>query len=143
VLWFDDRLVVPKDQELKNKLMDEAHLSKLSIYPSSPSSSHAPLADRGKTRSPRRGRMPTLSAMWRPVAPTCSTSNHRARALPPFHSPARSLPSSFLWRTERKEPLATARHCLLRRVPTTASHRCPIAYAQCSATFSSPPNMHQ
>jgi hypothetical protein len=32
VLWFDDRLVVPKDQELKNKLMDEAHLSKLSIH---------------------------------------------------------------------------------------------------------------
>jgi hypothetical protein len=22
VLWFDDRLIVPKDQELKNKLMD-------------------------------------------------------------------------------------------------------------------------
>jgi 6-phosphogluconolactonase/glucosamine-6-phosphate isomerase/deaminase len=35
VLWFDDRLVVPKDRELKNKLMDEAHLSKLSIYPGS------------------------------------------------------------------------------------------------------------
>jgi hypothetical protein len=33
VLWFDDRLVVPKDRELKNKLMDEAHLSKLSIHP--------------------------------------------------------------------------------------------------------------
>jgi hypothetical protein len=33
VLWFDDRLVIPKDQELKNKLMVEAHLSKLSIYP--------------------------------------------------------------------------------------------------------------
>jgi hypothetical protein len=28
VLWSDDRLVVPKDRELKNKLMDEAHLSK-------------------------------------------------------------------------------------------------------------------
>jgi hypothetical protein len=35
VLWFKDRLVVPKDRELKNKLMDEAHLSKLSIYPRS------------------------------------------------------------------------------------------------------------
>jgi hypothetical protein len=34
-LWFDDRLVVPKDRELKNKLMDEAHLSKLSIHPRS------------------------------------------------------------------------------------------------------------
>jgi hypothetical protein len=32
MLWFDDRLVIPKDQELKNKLMDEAHLSKLSIH---------------------------------------------------------------------------------------------------------------
>jgi hypothetical protein len=35
VLWFDDRFVVPKDRELKNKLMDEAHLSKLSIHPGS------------------------------------------------------------------------------------------------------------
>jgi hypothetical protein len=33
VLWFDDRLVVPKDRELKIELMDEAHLSKLSIHP--------------------------------------------------------------------------------------------------------------
>jgi hypothetical protein len=32
VLWFDDCLVVPKDQELKNKLIDEAHLSKLSTH---------------------------------------------------------------------------------------------------------------
>jgi hypothetical protein len=35
VLWFDDRLVLPKVRELKNQLMDEAHLSKLSIHPSS------------------------------------------------------------------------------------------------------------
>jgi hypothetical protein len=35
VLWFNDRLVVPKDGELKNKLMDKAHLSKLSINPRS------------------------------------------------------------------------------------------------------------
>jgi hypothetical protein len=35
VLWFNNRLVVPKDRELKNQLMDEAHLSKLSIYPGS------------------------------------------------------------------------------------------------------------
>jgi hypothetical protein len=35
VLWFDDHLIVPKDRELKNKLMDEAHLSKLSIHPRS------------------------------------------------------------------------------------------------------------
>jgi hypothetical protein len=35
VLWFKDRMVVPKNQELKNKLMDEAHHSKLSIHPRS------------------------------------------------------------------------------------------------------------
>jgi hypothetical protein len=35
MLWFDDCLVVPKDRELKNKLMDKAHLSKLSIHPGS------------------------------------------------------------------------------------------------------------
>jgi len=32
VLWFDDRLVVPKDRELRNKILDEAHSSKLSIH---------------------------------------------------------------------------------------------------------------
>ena len=35
VLWFGNRLVVPMDQELRNKIMDEAHLSKLSIHPGS------------------------------------------------------------------------------------------------------------
>jgi hypothetical protein len=35
VLWFKDRLIVPKDRELKNQLMDEAHHSKLSIHPRS------------------------------------------------------------------------------------------------------------
>jgi len=35
VLWFDDRLVVPKDHELRNKILDEAHSSKLSIHPGS------------------------------------------------------------------------------------------------------------
>jgi len=34
-MWFNDRLVVPKDRELRNQLMDEAHLSKLSIHPRS------------------------------------------------------------------------------------------------------------
>ena len=33
VLWFQHRLVVPKSRELKNQIMDEAHLSKLSIHP--------------------------------------------------------------------------------------------------------------
>jgi hypothetical protein len=32
VLWFDGRLVVPKDQVLRIKNLDEAHLSKLSIH---------------------------------------------------------------------------------------------------------------
>ena len=33
VLWFKDRLVVPKDCELRNQILDEAHSSKLSIHP--------------------------------------------------------------------------------------------------------------
>jgi hypothetical protein len=32
VLWFKDRLVVPKDKELRNQILDEAHSSKLSIH---------------------------------------------------------------------------------------------------------------
>ena len=32
VLWFEDRLMVPKDRELRNQILDKAHLSKLSIY---------------------------------------------------------------------------------------------------------------
>ena len=35
VLWFEDRLVVPKDREQRNQILDEAHSSKLSIHPSS------------------------------------------------------------------------------------------------------------
>jgi hypothetical protein len=35
VLWFKDRLVVPKDWELKNQILDEAHSSKMSIHPGS------------------------------------------------------------------------------------------------------------
>ena len=35
VLWFKNRLVVPKDRELRNQILDEAHSSKLSIHPSS------------------------------------------------------------------------------------------------------------
>jgi hypothetical protein len=33
VLWFKDRLVVPKDLELHRKIMDEAHCSRYSILP--------------------------------------------------------------------------------------------------------------
>jgi len=35
ILWFKDRLVVPKDRELRNQILSEAHSSKLSIHPSS------------------------------------------------------------------------------------------------------------
>jgi len=35
VLWFQHRLVVPKNRKVKNRIMDEAHLSKLSIHPGS------------------------------------------------------------------------------------------------------------
>jgi hypothetical protein len=35
ILWFGDRLVVPKDPELKKKILDEAHLSKFSMHPGS------------------------------------------------------------------------------------------------------------
>jgi hypothetical protein len=33
VLWFEDRLVVPKNPELRKKILDEAHLSKFSMHP--------------------------------------------------------------------------------------------------------------
>jgi hypothetical protein len=35
VLWFEDRLVVPKNPELKKKILDEPHLSKFSMHPGS------------------------------------------------------------------------------------------------------------
>ena len=35
VLWFKDRLVVLKDRELRNQILEEAHSSNLSIHPSS------------------------------------------------------------------------------------------------------------
>jgi hypothetical protein len=35
VLWFEGRLVVPKNPELMKKLLDEAHLSKFSMHPGS------------------------------------------------------------------------------------------------------------
>jgi hypothetical protein len=34
-LWFGDRLVVPKNPELRKKILDEAHLSKFSMHPDS------------------------------------------------------------------------------------------------------------
>jgi hypothetical protein len=35
VLWFEDRLVVPKNPELRKKILDEAHLSKFFMHPGS------------------------------------------------------------------------------------------------------------
>ena len=35
VIWFGKRLVVPKDFELRRKILDEAHVSLLSIHPGS------------------------------------------------------------------------------------------------------------
>jgi hypothetical protein len=35
VLWFGNRLVVPKDHQLRKQILDEAHLSKFSIHPDS------------------------------------------------------------------------------------------------------------
>ena len=32
VLWFDNRIVVPKDHQLRKQILDEAHLSKFSIH---------------------------------------------------------------------------------------------------------------
>jgi hypothetical protein len=35
ILWFEDGLVVPKDPEIRKKILDEAHLSKFSMHPGS------------------------------------------------------------------------------------------------------------
>jgi hypothetical protein len=34
-LWFKERLVVPKKEALKEKILDEAHISRYSIHPES------------------------------------------------------------------------------------------------------------
>jgi hypothetical protein len=34
-LWFKERLVVPKKEALKKKILDEAHKSRYSIHPGS------------------------------------------------------------------------------------------------------------
>jgi hypothetical protein len=35
IIWFNDRIVVPKDAEIRQQIMDEAHLSRYSIHPES------------------------------------------------------------------------------------------------------------
>jgi hypothetical protein len=33
IIWFNERVVVPKDHELRKHILDEAHLSKFSMHP--------------------------------------------------------------------------------------------------------------
>jgi hypothetical protein len=33
VLWFNERIIVPKDHKLRKQILDEAHLSKFSMHP--------------------------------------------------------------------------------------------------------------
>jgi hypothetical protein len=35
IVWFGQRLVIPKDRNLRKEIMDEAHLSKFTIHPGS------------------------------------------------------------------------------------------------------------
>jgi hypothetical protein len=35
ILWFNDRIVVHKDAEVRQQILDEAHLSRYSIHPGS------------------------------------------------------------------------------------------------------------
>jgi hypothetical protein len=35
VLWFNERIVIPKDHKLRKQILDEAHLSKFSMHPGS------------------------------------------------------------------------------------------------------------
>ena len=35
ILWFESHLVIPKNQELRKQILDEAHLSKFTIHPGS------------------------------------------------------------------------------------------------------------
>jgi hypothetical protein len=35
IIWFEDRIVVPKDAEVRQQILDEAHLSRYSIHPGS------------------------------------------------------------------------------------------------------------
>jgi IS30 family transposase len=35
IVWFNDRIVVPKNEEVRQQILDEAHLSRYSIHPGS------------------------------------------------------------------------------------------------------------
>jgi hypothetical protein len=35
IVWFKDRIVVPKNAEVRQQILDEAHLSRYSIHPGS------------------------------------------------------------------------------------------------------------
>jgi hypothetical protein len=41
-LWFKERLVVPKKEALKKKILDEAHTSRYTIHPGSTKMYHDP-----------------------------------------------------------------------------------------------------
>jgi hypothetical protein len=35
IVWFNNRIVVPKNEEVRQQILDEAHLSRYSIHPGS------------------------------------------------------------------------------------------------------------
>jgi hypothetical protein len=41
-LWFKERLIVPKKEALKKKILDESHISRYSIHPGSTKMYHDP-----------------------------------------------------------------------------------------------------
>jgi hypothetical protein len=56
-LWFNDRLVVPKREDLKKKILDEAHTSRYSIHPGSTKMYHDLRQQFGRTRMKLRVRI--------------------------------------------------------------------------------------
>jgi hypothetical protein len=40
IVWFNNRIVVPKDEEIRQQILDEAHLSRYSIHPGSTKMDH-------------------------------------------------------------------------------------------------------
>jgi hypothetical protein len=49
-LWFNDRIVIPRNQALRKKIFDEAHTSKYSIHPGSTKMYHHLKAQFWRTR---------------------------------------------------------------------------------------------
>jgi hypothetical protein len=42
IVWFNNRIVVPKNEEIRQQILDEAHLSRYSIHPGSTKMYHDP-----------------------------------------------------------------------------------------------------